>query len=78
VNGQLAAACYTWDAERGLYVAAVLDVLTVQGERIAEITAFVTSDLHRRFGFEGTPYVTSEIFAALGLPEQLPAESAGD
>jgi RNA polymerase sigma-70 factor (ECF subfamily) len=73
VNGQVAAACYAWDEERELYVAGVLDALTLHGERIVEITAFVTSELHRRFGFEGTPFVTSEVFAAFGLPEELPA-----
>ena len=73
VNGQLAVGCYTWQPARGCYVGEVLDVLTLRGDRIAEITAFLTSELHRRFGHEGTPYVTAEIFAAFGLPETLPA-----
>jgi RNA polymerase sigma-70 factor (ECF subfamily) len=72
VNGQVAAACYAWDEQKGRYVGGVLDVLTLRDGRIAEITAFVTSELHLRYGSEGTPYVTSEIFAAFGLPEQLP------
>jgi RNA polymerase sigma-70 factor (ECF subfamily) len=73
VNGQAAVACYAWDAGKACHVAGVLDVLTLQGGRVAEITAFVTSELHLRYGFEGTPFVTSEIFAAFGLPEELPA-----
>ena len=73
VNGQLAVGCYTWQAARDCYVGEVLDVLTLRGDRIAEITAFLTSTLHERFGHEGTPYVTAEIFAAFGLPETLPA-----
>jgi RNA polymerase sigma-70 factor (ECF subfamily) len=56
-NGQPAVGCYRWDAGKGSYVAAVLDVLTVRGERIAEVTGFVMP----------------EVFARFGLPEQLPA-----
>ncbi|MGZ4400555.1 MAG: sigma-70 family RNA polymerase sigma factor [Gaiellaceae bacterium] len=58
-NGQLAVGCYVWDAERGAHVAAVLDVLTLRGARIAEITAFVGPDVLRRFG----------------LPDELPHEA---
>jgi RNA polymerase sigma-70 factor (ECF subfamily) len=40
-NGQVAVGCYGWDEERGRFVAMVLDVLTLRGSRIAEITGFV-------------------------------------
>jgi RNA polymerase sigma-70 factor (ECF subfamily) len=43
-NGQLAAACYAWDEERGCFVVTVLDVLTLRGDRIEAVTAFF--DLH--------------------------------
>ena len=49
-SGQLAVGCYVWDAERGDYEAAVLDVLTVRGDRIAEVTGFVAPRLFARFG----------------------------
>ena len=49
-SGQLAVGCYIWDDERGDYAAEVLDVLTVQGDRIAEVTAFIDPRLFARFG----------------------------
>jgi len=49
-NGQPAVACYIWDPERQEYVAKVLDVLTLDGERIAAVTAFIDSRLFRQFG----------------------------
>ncbi len=56
-NGQAAVGCYAWDAQRGSYLATVLDVLTLRGERIAQVTAFIDRD----------------VFARFGLPDQLPA-----
>jgi RNA polymerase sigma-70 factor (ECF subfamily) len=56
-NGQPAVGCYRWDRKRGSYVAAVLDVLTLDGARIAEVTSFVAPEVFRRFG----------------LPDELPA-----
>ncbi|WP_069160411.1 sigma-70 family RNA polymerase sigma factor [Nocardia altamirensis] len=49
-NGQPALGCYEWNAERGAYVGTVLDVLTVQGDRIAAVTAFVDPAIIARFG----------------------------
>jgi RNA polymerase sigma-70 factor (ECF subfamily) len=49
-NGQPAVGCYSWAEERGAYVAAVLDVLTLRGERIAAVTAFVDPGVFVRFG----------------------------
>ena len=50
VNGQLAVGCYIWDAERGDFGAGVIDVLTVRGDRIAEVTAFIGGERFPRFG----------------------------
>ncbi|MGD9696994.1 MAG: sigma-70 family RNA polymerase sigma factor [Thermoleophilia bacterium] len=72
-NGQLAVGCYAWDESRGLYVASVLDVLTVRGDRIADVTGFATADVFRRLAFEGPPYVASPVFRRFGLPDDLPA-----
>ncbi len=56
-NGQLAVGCYIWDAGRGDFGAGVIDVLTLRGDRIAEVTAFIGAERFPRFG----------------LPERLPA-----
>jgi RNA polymerase sigma-70 factor (ECF subfamily) len=71
-NGQLAVGCYIWRPERERYGAAVLDVLTLDGPRIAEITAFVAPWVSRRFG-EHPGVMTPEVFARFGLAEELAA-----
>lgn len=48
-NGQLAVGCYMWDEERGSYVAWVIDVLTLRGEKICAVTAFIDSAMFDRF-----------------------------
>jgi RNA polymerase sigma-70 factor (ECF subfamily) len=40
-NGQVAVGCYCWNEGRGCFVATVLDVLTLRGSRIADVTGFV-------------------------------------
>jgi RNA polymerase sigma-70 factor, ECF subfamily len=49
-NGQPAVAYYHLDAESGRYLPAALDVMTLEGAWIKEITAFVAPDLFSRFG----------------------------
>jgi RNA polymerase sigma-70 factor (ECF subfamily) len=49
-NGQPAIAYYRLDGETGRYAAAAIDVLTLEGARIKEITAFVIPGLFPRFG----------------------------
>ncbi|MFC4946943.1 RNA polymerase subunit sigma-70 [Pseudonocardia sp. GCM10023141] len=56
VNGQPALGCYRWAEETGEYRGFAIDVLTFRGDRIAEVTAFLDTDL----------------FAALDLPSALP------
>jgi RNA polymerase sigma-70 factor (TIGR02960 family) len=48
-NGQLAFGTYLWDDASGGYVSGGLDVLTISGGRVAEVTAFLAADL-TRFG----------------------------
>ena len=55
-NGQLAVACYMRHVTKRMYVATVLDVLTLRGDRIREVTSFITP----------------EVFARFGLPAELP------
>jgi RNA polymerase sigma-70 factor, ECF subfamily len=56
-SGQPAVGCYMWHAGRGVYVFHAIDVLTLRGARIGAITAFLDDQL----------------FAAFGLPDELPA-----
>jgi RNA polymerase sigma-70 factor, ECF subfamily len=57
-NGQLAVGCYLYSADAGRFVPEVIDVLTVAGDKIAAVTAFVVAD-------EPDP---AGIFASFGLP----------
>ena len=68
-NGQLAIGCYLFDPSAGDYVPAVLDVLTLDGDKISAVTAFLGAtatwtphpavisgeDLFRRFGLPAGP-----------------------
>ena len=49
-NGQPAIAYYGLDAETGTYRASAIDVVTLEGALIKEITAFVTPEVFPRFG----------------------------
>jgi RNA polymerase sigma-70 factor (ECF subfamily) len=56
-NGQLAVGAYQYDPERNRYLPIALDVLTLRGSEIVEITAFRTPN----------------VFGPFGLPAQLAA-----
>jgi RNA polymerase sigma-70 factor (ECF subfamily) len=71
-NGQLAVGCYMWDDRRDRYVAGVLDVLTLRGERIEQVTGFLTPWVYERFG-DVPGVMTPEAFRRFGLPDDLPA-----
>jgi RNA polymerase sigma-70 factor, ECF subfamily len=49
-NGQLAFGHYVWFEERGTFGAHAIDVLTLDGDRIAEITVFMDPETFARFG----------------------------
>jgi RNA polymerase sigma-70 factor (ECF subfamily) len=49
-NGQLAFGHYVWSEERGAFGAHAIDVLTLDGDRIAELTVFLDPDAVARFG----------------------------
>jgi RNA polymerase sigma-70 factor (ECF subfamily) len=70
-NGQVAIGCYMWDGERGDYFAGAIDVLTLRGDRIAAVTAFLAPWLFQRFGDVGG-HMTPAAFARFGLPERFP------
>jgi RNA polymerase sigma-70 factor, ECF subfamily len=49
-NGQLAVGAYALDPERSRYLPIALDVLTLRGQQIADVTAFRTPGIFTRFG----------------------------
>jgi RNA polymerase sigma-70 factor, ECF subfamily len=53
-NGQPANATYRWDARRQCYVAEALEVLTLEGSQVKEMTAFMAPELFGRFGLPDT------------------------
>lgn len=70
-NGQLAVGCYIYDQDRGCYLGSVVDVLTLEGDRIAAVTGFIVAELLRQSGEDGA-IVGTELFPQLGLPFELP------
>jgi RNA polymerase sigma-70 factor, ECF subfamily len=66
-NGQLAFACYAWDAETESHTALSLDVLTLEGTQATEVTSFVTPYTRgpdrERFA--------ADVFERFGLPDRL-------
>jgi RNA polymerase sigma-70 factor, ECF subfamily len=78
-NGQEALAFYSWDAEEESYLPFALNVLTLRGDRISEVTAFITrspeSDdraVIARMPEQPTdPGALAAAFENFGLPERL-------
>ncbi|HEY7011898.1 MAG TPA: sigma-70 family RNA polymerase sigma factor [Streptosporangiaceae bacterium] len=66
VNGQLAVGCYLFDQDRGCFTPHVIDVLTLDGDRIAAVTAFIFHESVQ------TKETAAEAFARFGLPAELP------
>jgi RNA polymerase sigma-70 factor (ECF subfamily) len=64
-NFQLAVAGYILDDDRGSYLASGLDVITLEGGHISDVTGFLSADVQ---GFE-----PSVVFPRFGLPLELPA-----
>jgi RNA polymerase sigma-70 factor (ECF subfamily) len=71
-SGQLAVGCYTFEPSRACWVPSVLDVLTLDGDRIAEVTSFVTAELLSRWGQQDDRFVGATVFPRFGLPALLP------
>jgi RNA polymerase sigma-70 factor (ECF subfamily) len=53
-NGQPAVGCYLWHESRGEYVGWVIDVLTLDGARVAAVTSFIGNEGFARFGLPAT------------------------
>jgi RNA polymerase sigma-70 factor (ECF subfamily) len=78
VNGQAAVAGYTWDEQAGYFRPFMLDVLTLEGDRIKEVTAFITrsTDLPDPDDFNRWPDKADDpgkatLFESFGLPSRL-------
>jgi RNA polymerase sigma-70 factor (ECF subfamily) len=77
-SGQLAVGAYTWHEHERAYVPFALDVLTLAGERIEQVTAFIArsaDDDPARFATwpdaPPDPARVEAIFVRNGLPERL-------
>lgn len=53
-NGQAAVGCYTWHEDVNAYLPFCIDVLTIEGDRISEVTAFVVKTSNSRETTSGT------------------------
>lgn len=85
-GGQPAVGAYTWDDRRGAYVAFALDVLTLDGDRVREITSFITRaatgttpDYYARFPDQPVdPARLDAVFTRRGLPATIDGADEGD
>ena len=79
VNGQPASAAYQWSDEEQAYLPFALDVLTLEGDRIKEVTAFITrmADSDEREHYARWPDQPLDrarfTFERFGLPGRLEA-----
>ncbi|MDQ3724349.1 MAG: RNA polymerase subunit sigma-70, partial [Actinomycetota bacterium] len=76
-NGQLAVGTYTWIEEAGTHVPFSLDVLTLDGDRIKEVTAFVVRPADTPDGYSRWPERAADprrvesVFRRFGLPDHV-------
>jgi RNA polymerase sigma-70 factor (ECF subfamily) len=77
-SGQAAIGAYTWDAETGGYLPFALDVLTLRGTQIGEVTSFITRalggsdrDYYVRFPDQALDPAKLAAFERFGLPDRL-------
>lgn len=70
-NGQLAVGCYLFDSGAGRYEPAVIDVLTLDGGKIAAVTGFLMGSALRED--DGHFLAGEEVFPRFGLPAEWPA-----
>ena len=76
-NGQLAVGTYTWVEAEGAHIPFSLDVLTLEGERIKEVTAFVVRTTNTPDGYSRWPEYAADsgklqsVFSRFALPDRL-------
>jgi RNA polymerase sigma-70 factor, ECF subfamily len=68
-SGQLAVGCYLFDPGKTRFTPAVIDVLTVEGDKIGAVTAFLTADTLPPHS--GAWITGAELAARFGLPSSL-------
>src|SRR3989440_1226962 len=81
-NGQPALAFYTWDPEAQAYLPFALNVFTLRGDRISDVTAFVTRSIEpeERAAYArwpdqpADPRRAVDFFERFGLPDSLPRD----
>jgi len=73
VNGQPTVATYSWDEACGTHLPFALDVLTLEGDRIRQITAFITrtTELDDFSRWPEAPLGDRLSFGAFGLPAEV-------
>jgi RNA polymerase sigma-70 factor (ECF subfamily) len=84
-NGQAAVGSYSWYEEEDAYLPFALDVLTLDGARIGQVTSFITRstigrDRHFYERWPEQPLDSSarlSVFQRFGLPDRLEAVPAG-
>ena len=72
-NGQPAVAVYSWDEPAGAYLPFALDVMTLDGDRIRQITAFITrtTELDDFSRWPEAPLGDALDFERFGLPAKV-------
>jgi RNA polymerase sigma-70 factor, ECF subfamily len=76
-NGQLAVGTYTWIEDQDTHVPFSLDVLTLDGDRIKEVTAFVVRPADTPDGYARWPDRAADprrvdaVFRRFGLPDHI-------
>ncbi len=78
-NGQPAVAAYTWHEEEQAYLPFALDVLTLRGDRIEQVTAFIarSPEVEDPAVFATwpdaapDPGMVASIFTRIGLPDRI-------
>jgi RNA polymerase sigma-70 factor (ECF subfamily) len=83
-NGQPALGFYAWSEEDGAYRPFALNVLSFEGERVSDVTAFIARapEAADERAFEHYPDEpvddtrVGDVFGRFGLPDQLPAGQA--
>jgi hypothetical protein len=80
-NGQPTLGYYTWNDREGAYIPFALNVLSLQGSVITDVTAFIARSAEERSveRFENypdeavDPEIIASTFGAFGLPDRLEA-----
>ena len=76
-NGQPAVGCYTWHEDKGAFLPFCIDVLTLEGDLIKEVTAFIVRPTEGVDDFsdfpdqDADPGQVADLFGRFGLPLSL-------